>query len=500
MNLDHSDMRVCLTLKPNSRQDFGFQTHWDTKGARVKSIQPDSPAELCQLCVNDEIIAVDGVAVAQMNYSQWKNKMTSAMQTGSLTMDVQRYRNRDWSTSEASHYKQPGQNMMTPDLTATVPVLIGRLDRPDHYANSTVSTDTTVMTKSKVNGQTNNVNLSKDMAGKHNDNPRTDRSKGGSECAISDLQVPSLSPSSPSWSWDREEERRRQEKWQEEQERLLQEKYQRDQERLEAEWRRAQQDASSDMGKKNELKWDATEMVRSEKSLSGLQRQVNGLTNKTQDEQSPATKEIKDEGNSHSEAKEMQHDKTSEDWAKSLSTPTLASPQNLKMRDAGDQRKRKSLSVSKVEQERQQILEEMKKRTQLLTDNSWIRQRSSSFYKEPIMPGVPIKRYDSLENLDSWRQSPVAAMTFTYPRPHSAAAGYCSASRRTSSRHSTGSMLPPRSTADSTWAVTNISEEQRQESKFGSETRGLTVSPAISSSSPLVPPQCDHYIALHITE
>lgn len=36
------------------------------------------------------------------------------------------------------------------------------------------------------------------------------------------LQVPSLSPSSSSWSWDLEEDRRRQEKWQEEQERLLQ--------------------------------------------------------------------------------------------------------------------------------------------------------------------------------------------------------------------------------------------------------------------------------------
>lgn len=46
--------------------------------------------------------------------------------------------------------------------------------------------------------------------------------------------------------------------------------------------------------------------------------------------------------------------------------------------------------MSKVEQQRQQILEEMKKRTQLLTDNSWIRQRSSSVYKEPIY--VPLKR------------------------------------------------------------------------------------------------------------
>lgn len=50
-------------------------------------------------------------------------------------------------------------------------------------------------------------------------------------------------------------------------------------------------------------------------------------------------------------------------------------------------------SVSKIEHERQQILEEMKKRTQLLTDNSWIRQRSSSFYKEPICVGVPLKRW-----------------------------------------------------------------------------------------------------------
>lgn len=49
--------------------------------------------------------------------------------------------------------------------------------------------------------------------------------------------------------------------------------------------------------------------------------------------------------------------------------------------------------MSKVEHERQQILEEMKKRTQLLTDNSWIRQRSSSFYKEPIYAGVPLKRW-----------------------------------------------------------------------------------------------------------
>lgn len=59
------------------------------------SIPPSSgsPAELCQLCVDDEIVAVDGVAVAHMNYNQWKDKMTSALQTGSLTMDIRRYGN-----------------------------------------------------------------------------------------------------------------------------------------------------------------------------------------------------------------------------------------------------------------------------------------------------------------------------------------------------------------------------------------------------------------------
>lgn len=100
------------------------------------------------------------------------------------------------------------------------------------------------------------------------------------------LQVPSLSPSSPSRSLDLEEDRRRQEKWQEEQERLLQVKrcslllcfgrlevgarrilvlcffvvffshqaqYQRDQERLEAEWRRAQRDATGELRKEAEI-------------------------------------------------------------------------------------------------------------------------------------------------------------------------------------------------------------------------------------------------------
>ncbi|XP_052046736.1 LIM domain only protein 7 isoform X4 [Apodemus sylvaticus] len=72
---------------------------------------------------------------------------------------------------------------------------------------------------------------------------------------------------------------------------------------------------------------------------------------------------------------------------------------------------KKDQGPSEAELERQQILQEMRKRTSLHNDNSWIRQRSASVNKEPIcLPGI-MRRGESLDNLDSqrpgsWRQSP----------------------------------------------------------------------------------------------
>ncbi|XP_069381312.1 LIM domain only protein 7-like isoform X2 [Paralichthys olivaceus] len=485
--VDHSNMRVSLTLKPNSVPDFGFQTHWDSTGARVKFIQLGGPAELCQLCVDDEIVAVDGVAVAHMNYNQWKDKMTSALQTGSLTMDIRRYGNKDWSSSEGSLHTQPGKSRMTLNLTAAAPVLIGC---SDHHANSTASTETAAL---KFNGHTDNVKQGKVLDGGFAEGHRTAKSKGGSESAISDLQVPSLSPSSSSWSWDREEDRRRQEKWQEEQERLLQEQYQRDQERLEAEWRRAQQDAMGDLGRKSEL--TTIQMNGSERPAS-TQLHVSALSNR--EEQSPDGDKLKESGRKpQSDAHEEQTDTIAEQhWAKSLSSPALAGSHK---QIRGDQRKRKGPSLSKAEQDRQMILEEMKKRTQLLTDNSWIRQRRSSFYKEPVNGMVPLKRYESLDNLDSMRHSPVSAETFGYPRPHSAA-GYCAPSRNSYSRYSTGANSSRKSESmdpahhNGVWAAADISEERKLESRFESETVSY------DKSSTLMPPPCDQPIVLRITE
>uniref|UniRef100_A0A672RRE9 LIM and calponin homology domains-containing protein 1-like n=1 Tax=Sinocyclocheilus grahami TaxID=75366 RepID=A0A672RRE9_SINGR len=48
------------------------------------------------------------------------------------------------------------------------------------------------------------------------------------------------------WTWDPNEERRRQERWQQEQDRLLQEKYQREQEKLKEEWERSQREVEEE--------------------------------------------------------------------------------------------------------------------------------------------------------------------------------------------------------------------------------------------------------------
>ncbi|TNN65154.1 LIM domain only protein 7 [Liparis tanakae] len=171
---------------------------------------------------------------------------------------------------------------------------------------------------------------------------------------------------------------------------------------------------------------------------------VNGLTNKTREEQSPDQDELKGAGSKlQSNAQGERHDKNSEQaWAKSSSTPALAGPHKP---TRGDEWKRTGRAVSNAEKDRQQILEEMKKRTQLLTDNSWIRQRSSSFYKPPIYVGVPMKRYESLDDLDTLRQSHFWTAPFSCPRPNSVAAP----SRNASSRYSTGSIISPKNVFDS---------------------------------------------------
>ncbi|XP_036828262.1 LIM domain only protein 7b isoform X6 [Oncorhynchus mykiss] len=444
----HSD-RVSLTLKINSRPHFGFNTHWDSTGARVGGIQPGSPAELCQLRAGDEIVSVGGHRVAEMSHSQWKGMMTSALQKGSLTMDVQRYGNN------------------------------GPTD---------TSRDATMMKLAQINGQEVNVLTSKSSKGGFQDDPLTIRSKGGSASAISDLQVPSLSTSPSSWSWDPEEERRRQEKWQEEQERLLQEKYRQDQERLDAEWQQAQEEAGAERYRQAEVTPDPLPsrcivgyVVPCVKSSTPNMESSGEMTNGIASLASPQPvlsqpmapvaigcchvesnpKEVVFDGGRREEPRPQEgrnlEEETDEvaggdkwsgdsygftqlsiaDRMKSKSSPSLEGFHRQEVKGATREvaRRKPPQSMSLVEAERQQILDEMRKRTALLTDNSWIRQRSTSDNRQPTNRRGPMRRYDSLDNL------PSSATLLSNPqRPHSSL-GFAAPYRPPSSRHSMGVAL-----------------------------------------------------------
>ncbi|XP_036815516.1 LIM domain only protein 7 isoform X3 [Oncorhynchus mykiss] len=551
----YADMRISLNQKPNSSRDFGFQTEWDSTGAHVTSIQSGSPAELCQLQVGDEVLAVSGHRVAEMSYGEWKSSTEQALQQGSLTMDIRRHGRNNWDRDLPS---LPCKSHKTINLTSMNhhPTFIGSPNTATVNSTSSLAftSQGSIETTKEIGIQQIIDVASIGMNGGSRDKTVTMKNKesvepislknlkrrseffeqGGSDSAISDMPVPSIAPSNH-WSWDLEEERRRQEKWQKEQERLLQEKYSRDQEKLEEEWRRAQQDAVTDGGRHHQeepsskslslpcplrqpiLPWEDQEEERrrrreeeeaqqrqeermrtEERDLLRLQKERKREEQKEEERRQRKEEELKwqrrkeeerEEERRHQEAANQQHMENTRmqeqqqwvgdscgyakvqpeismaDRAKSKSTPELdvekpdttswygrsggmaqklleeelrrkadKKAQSLQAASELELERRNILnamryrepervtssggldeaswrngqqSQSQAELERQQILQEMKKKTQLTTDNSWIRQRTTTS-KDPT--ASLISRGESLDNLDtaprsSWRSS-----------------------------------------------------------------------------------------------
>nr|XP_029486421.1 LIM domain only protein 7-like isoform X5 [Oncorhynchus nerka] len=524
----YADMRISLNQKPNSSRDFGFQTEWDSTGAHVTSIQPGSPAELCQLQVGDEVMSVSGQRVAEMSYGKWKSSTEQALQQGRLTMDIRRHGRNNWDRDLPS---LPFKSHKTINLTSMDhhPTVIGFPDTTT--VNATTSLDFTsrgsMETTKKVTTQPIIGVASNGVNGGFRDETVTVRNKepismknfkrrseffeqGGSESAKSDMPVASIAPSSNRLSCDPEEERRRQEKWQKEQERLLQEKYRRDQEKLEEEWRRAQQEAVTEGGRHHQeeprglemdsrsisplsplrqptMPWEDKEAQEEErgrrveeeaqrrqeeeerrrveeerqqweegrrmeeKEQELLRLQEERQREKQEDEERrqrekeelrwQRRKEEEREERRYQEAAKQQHrekekmQEQQQQWAKSKSTPELDDVEKTKVTSScgiGEGLGRKGQqSVPQAELERQQILQEMKKKTNLATDNSWIRQRSTSTTNSKDPTVSPIRRGESLDNLDtaprsSWRSSWTPGSTSSIPnysRPHLALSG-----------------------------------------------------------------------------
>ncbi|XP_034055306.1 LIM and calponin homology domains-containing protein 1-like isoform X11 [Gymnodraco acuticeps] len=86
------------------------------------------------------------------------------------------------------------------------------------------------------------------------------------------------------WSWDPDEERKRQERWQQEQERMLQEKYRREQEKLKEEWEKAQREVAEEGRKYHE-----EERRILEETVAPLTPRSSALTSPTRGEVSSSS-------------------------------------------------------------------------------------------------------------------------------------------------------------------------------------------------------------------
>ncbi|KAM4699830.1 LIM domain only protein 7 isoform 2-T2 [Discoglossus pictus] len=246
----YSDMRISINQKPGSSHDFGFQTTWNSTGVFVTSVEKGSPAEFSQLHVEDEILSLNGTKVSSMAFSQWKEAMDSAVETGNLTMDVRRYGENDWGRDPPSlSYK----SHKTLNLTSMDNKLIGSPENKWIDASSTRSSTTSLRSSvadSGNNKETRQVNGIQGGVTQKESEPISLKNykrrsqffeQGSTDSTGPDMPVPPINASAR-WSWDPEEERKRQEKWLQEQEQKLQEKYKREQERLREEWERAQQE------------------------------------------------------------------------------------------------------------------------------------------------------------------------------------------------------------------------------------------------------------------
>ncbi|XP_039241090.1 LIM domain only protein 7 isoform X8 [Pipra filicauda] len=492
----YSEMRISINQRPGHSRSFGFTTNWSSSGAFVQTVEEGSPAALCQLHIDDEIIAVNGTKVSHMDYSQWEEAISRGLETGNLVMDVRRYGKN--GTSENKWI-----DATSGEHVSNVSTISTKRD----FSSSLQSSDT----------ETKLINGTQGDLGPN-------EQRGGPEPAMPDLPVPSISAPSRR-VWDQEEERKRQEKWQKEQDRLLQEKYQREQEKLREEWLRAKQEAEKESSKyfdeeqtvltlnttsvtsrapsvsswraspeanipeepegdggrelavsllreeegrrrlqeERRIQEEATLRFEQEKKLQELelerqrkereqqyaeeqrrwaemeeqkrqaerQREVSVEMPQYQRhyERYEVSKTIEDRAghpliDRHYERYEVsktieeQPDQSFADRNKSKSTSELNDFNTIRNGtqsrfserswNTGESQKKsqKEQNLSAAELERQQILQEMRKKTSLHTDSSWIRQRSSSVHKEPIsLYSNSMRRGESLDNLDSSRTS-----------------------------------------------------------------------------------------------
>ncbi|XP_063160592.1 LIM domain only protein 7-like isoform X2 [Candoia aspera] len=232
----YSDMRISINQKPGSSRSFGFAMYQNPSGVFVKSIEEGSPADFCQLKVGDEILSLGGTSISHLDQGEWEAAISRALESGQLVMDVRRHGRK--GTPESKWI-----DATSGDHTSTQSQQMPEEELHSHFQNDGPET--------KVNGMQDDTGYceqkdTEPISLKNLKRRSQFFEQGGVEPAILDLPVPPIAAPSR-WTWDQEEERKRQEKWQAEQERLLQEQYKREQERLREAWLKAQREAETEV-------------------------------------------------------------------------------------------------------------------------------------------------------------------------------------------------------------------------------------------------------------
>ncbi|XP_051783269.1 LIM domain only protein 7 isoform X15 [Erpetoichthys calabaricus] len=164
---------------------------------------------------------------------------------------------------------------------------------------------------------------------------------------------------------------------------------------------------------------------------------------------------------------------------------------------------KKDQLVSQAEQERQKIIQEMKKKNQLLTDSSWIRQRSASVNKDAATLSGSMRRGESLDHLESprsksWYQSswPSSSASSFSVDPHPSTSSFSTSNH--SSIHTPSSKLPSSfstgSIKNASWAQTSsVSPNSSQPAEsLPSTPRSLTQQRSRSVSGKKICTFCDN--------
>uniref|UniRef100_A0A671KGC9 LIM domain only protein 7-like n=1 Tax=Sinocyclocheilus anshuiensis TaxID=1608454 RepID=A0A671KGC9_9TELE len=425
---------------------------------------------MCVGHVGDEILTVNGHMVADLSYTEWKNSMEEALQQGSLFMDIRRHGKNNWGRDLPSlPFKShktinltsldplgPSEPYLSTNLdftsqqtkdmvvkTVNVSSQSGNLTVPSITTSTTRSWDPEEERKRQEKWQKEQERLLQEKYKKDQEKLEDEWRKAQHELEKENFKKHEevylifylfIITIAKKKKREEEQRKRREEEWlrleeerrkQEEQERLEEEKKKREEEqrkRREEEWLRLEEERR---------KQEEQERLEEEKKKREEEQR------KRREEEWLRLEEERRKREEQERLEEEKKKKREEEERKKREQDRLRLEEERRKREEQDgglgefSRDYKKEPQSQAEVERQQILHEMRKKTSLNTDNSWIRQQSAANVtaKEPI--DLPVRRGESLDNLDmprsswrsSWSTSNSTSSIPDYSRPHSSLSG-----------------------------------------------------------------------------